>query len=665
LWTCALAATVTTVAAGASPPPADTELAAFFPRPGAVVVTRAAGDFGSDGAPGLAAVLRLTDGAWRLMVLTLDAAGAWALAPGNVKVLDVTGEPKLEVRDVTGDRRPELLVRGPHGLAGFYGLFNLRDGRLVTLLSLLHEAERPPLEIDLGGGAMAVVERGGETGLYPGGPALADEQLTAWCFDGQRFVPMVWQASGQPAADDHLPRLAQLAAAHLWSACLAECRAQQAAADGPATRANVALAGCWLKLAQDQAARLEAEPGAAARLAAGVAWVLAGDYGRAADDLLGAAAEPKALPADWQTPLTRVARVVEVAAPELAHDAGLAVVRGFVALAAGNEAAARTYFKRAAAIDPQRTGLTPWMRVGAPVARLWFLDAEGGLNVIDLAADARPVGERSKRPEWGPARAIAARGRALALVNSDGDALWYSADGRQMRRLLSGEFLWLSPGALAPDGSGLAVDEGSAAVRKLRLVDLPGGRQTGSVVYAGASRWAPDSRRLVLETTHAVTPPLPWEDGGTRDLTIIDRVGQVLRHLASGDATRLWVLEEWPAAGAILATRQTLTISAEGEARVAAQQRYAFDPDTGQRRATTTGTAAERLARAVRRRLPPKSGGELVATGEQGLLVWRAGNDRETTLYAAVGDGPAQDLGSAAGLNRPFVAALGQPEEEP
>jgi len=655
------------VASGAAPLTPD-ELKARFPRPGAAIVARLAGAFGADGKDAEAVAFRLTDGGYRLALFTPISGGGWELAAGNIKTLDVTGDTRLEARDMTGDGRPEIVVRGAHGLGGFYGLYDQRDGHLVTLLTLVHEAERPPLETDVDGdGVTDVVERGGEGRLWPGGPRLAEETVRGWRFDGRQFEPHGWLPTGKAEADRHLARLMRLAAAQLWSAAADEAAEMRRLADGPEARWDAGLVRVASDLTAAQAQRLAAHGGPEDTFAAGLAWVMAGDYGRAAAALLSAAG-PDALPAGWETPTLHLARLVELAGPEQGGVAGLAAVRALVALAADREPAARTALAQAYALDPRLPHAAAWLEVGRPMARLWQLDADGNLGALDLSRSGRLTTEPHSWPEWDRARSVAAplAAHGVAWVTADGEEIWFSPDTRQRRRLLASQYLWLGAGAFSPDGRWLAVDEGTGAVRRLRLLETATGRESGAITYAGGYVWSPDSRRLAVELPRLVTPPLPWADGGTRDIALLGLDGHLSAPLAQGDAQSLWLLDDWLPSGMLLASRRTLRTVPDGQVTVRDSERFRLDAEHGLLPAVDKATRAEEDVAAARRALPvPGLEVRGVAPGQSRLVVWRTARDGESSLYAAVrGASQAHRLGSAPPLERAFLASWGLPEEE-
>jgi len=229
---------------------------------------------------------------------------------------------------------------------------------------------------------------------------------------------------------------------------------------------------------------------------------------------------------------------------------------------------------------------------GLSSQRLYGIGPQQVAWSVDLDPAGRPLGPVLNRPQLGQVRAVAGSPTraAFAYVAASGQRVVYQSEGAP-RTLLTGEFLHLDAAAFSPDGEHLAVDRGTSALRELLVLEVATARLRATLPYAGRFAWSPSSAALVLEVARSVEPQLPWEDGGTRDLSLVDLEGRELRRLAKGDSKTVFGLEGWETPDAVWALQTRYAVHGDDVVEVAAQ-RLMIDPATGRR---TPGAGRSRL----------------------------------------------------------------------
>lgn len=647
----------------------DAALVALFPKPSATVAGRRDGDLDGDGRPETAVLYETAlSGRYRLGLVTYDGQGAPSLPPTGIKTVLVTAAAELAARDLTGDGVPELVLTGGLGAhAVAYQVFAARDGRLVTLLSLSDAAPTERLEADIDGdGRIEIVHPAGNHYLWSYAHRLTDWSLPVYAWDGTHFAELGWRRPTGPGAEP-TERLVRYAAGHLWVLARAAAGEAERAEPGPATAGNRWVVETLAELFADQAAEHGASTEPDAPVTAAVAAVLTGDYQAAADRIL-ALDGPESLPAGWSEPFLAVRPVIAAAfeaLAELHRDPAAQFVRGLAMLAAEDTAAARMSFLRARSTLPRPERLARWVLAGLPGARLYYVGADHLLRRIDLGPDGRLVPPLVELAELGPVRSVAASPlqAAFAYVTDDGRRVMLDQAG-SARLLLRGEYLYLSGTAIAPNGKSLAVDVGTSAVRDLLVVDLATGRQRARIIHAGLYAWSPDGERLAIETPRPTEPPLPWADGGTRDVCLYDLDGIQRGCLGKGDSSAVWGVERWTAAGRLEASltryrRDPLT----GDARPVAVERYVIEPATGRALPLTQRAGGETDRELLQRRLglAAESFEPADHAWHPRYLLYRREAPGGAGLYLLGRDaaGEPQQVGPAPGLSEPLFASWG------
>ncbi len=642
-------------------------VAAALPQAEASVAAQVAAEFEGPGQPGLALLLdtKLPE-RWRLAYLRGRPEQPGRLDTAQLKVPWAQRPARLAARDVNGDGRPELVVTG--GLANqgqAYQVFEVHAARLTTVLQLRTDGEGEWRELDAADtGRKAIVQIAKEQIWLPA-LGLADYRVEPYAYDGRRFVAAGWRLP-QTASAQHAT---QQAIQHLAARLCAPARtaAEEAARLEPSadTHWNLWLATLHAELFLAQQVRLAQPANPEARLAAVAANVLVGDYARAAETLL-AFAGPQELPAGWQVPLRALAAVVGNAfqvAPELQADPRARLVQALVLVANGDAEAGRRVLLRARADSPDPETYSRWLLVGVTGARLVYLGPGERLQQVDLASDGRPTGSTRIVDQLGRLRSVAATavGPAVAYVPEAGNRVVVQGAAGPPRTVLSGEFLYLSPQAFSPDGRHLAIDSGTSTVRKLTIVELADGRALGNVTYAGGFLWAPDGKSLVVEIPVRVDPPLPWADGGSRDLRQIALDGRELARLATGDASSVWAAETWDAPNRLLASVTRYRRGAGQSRRPAAVERYLIDPLT-RKRTVFRGHGrpdADRQALMRKLKLPAEAIEIADLAYHPRFILFRQRTEARTELGVMARDAEATPyvIGPAPPLSQPLAAS--------
>lgn len=663
-WLAALVLAAAAVAA------AEQALVELFPKPPARLVARAAADLDGDGQPETV-VLYDTDlpGRFRLG-LVREVDGQPTLPSALLKPILPEAEPRLVLRDLTGDGTGEVILTGGYGARGSaYQVLDLREGRWSLLLSLTDASPAHPFELDLDGDGQAeIIHVTGNHWLWAYIFRLTDWQLVPYRYTGERYEAAGWREPEAETARPATRELVALARGRLWDRAEVAALTAERASPEAACRWNRRLLQETAELFREQARQHRQNTDPEGRIAAAAALLLAGEFGSAASRLLTFAG-PDDLPLGWQIPWEALKEVVAAAfeaAPDLVGTPAGRVVRGFVLLAAGDRVAARLAFLRARTDWPEPGRLEAWIKVGLPGARLYYLGSGDILQRVELAADGQRLGQPVTYPQLGPLRSVAASPvrAVVALVNAAGDRVSLMASDGKVRELLTGEFFSLAPHAVSPDGRFLVVEQGVAAVRRLLLVDLPTGRVRATVTCAGHYRWAPDARSLAVVVPAPAEPPLPWFDGGTRHISLIGLDGQELRRLALGDATCVWDLEAWhlPDRLDALATRygpDPLT----GEVTEQGVERYVIIPATGQqlRSSSRSLQAADTALLEARLQLPASRFELAWEAGHPRFILYRQQTGPRTELFVLRRDGEATPvrLGPAPPLTDELVASWG------
>lgn len=625
-------------------------LVALFPKPPATVIERIDSDFNGDGRRE-AAVLYDTplEGRYRLGLVTWQGDQP-VLLPHNLKVPAAVSISELAAVDLTGDGLPELRLRGSYGVHGaIYQLYGARTEALVTLVSLTEQAPIEPIERDLDDdGCTEVVRVTGNHYVWSYNHGLTDWQLVPYVWDGQSYQPAGWREPAGEAAQRATAQLQTYARARLWDLALDAGDDAAALEPGPATSWNRWLAEQTAWLFREQQRRHATPPGEpVANLVAAVADVLAGDYTTAAGRLM-AFGGPSGMPLGWEVPFLSVRGAVEAAfeaAPALANTPAAQIVRGVVLLASDQAAVARLAFRRAIAEWPAPEALEPWTVAGYPSQRLYGIGPQGQIWSVDLDPAGRPSAPVVTHAELGLARAVAGSPTraAFAYVSAAGDQVTYYSGGSP-RTLLTGEFLHLDAAAFSPDGDHLAVDRGTSALRELLVIEIGSRRLRATVPYAGRFAWSPASHALVIEVARPVEPPLPWEDGGTRDLSIVDLDGHELQRLAKGEPRLVWGLESWDSPNAVWAIRTQYTRQGDNLVE-SGTQRLMLDPGSGRQ---TPGAGRSRLeteTALVAKRFGFAPGSfEVAAANHPRFILYRRAAGTRADLYLVNRDFSGQPL---------------------
>ena len=642
-------------------------LVALFPKPPATVIERIDSDFDGDGRRETAVLYDTPlDGRYRLGMVTFQG-DVPVLLPQNLKVPTAVSITELAAVDLTGDGHPELRLRGTYGVHGsIYQLYALRHEQLVTELTLTEQAPIEPMERDIDeDGQTEIVRVTGNHYVWSYNHGLTDWQLIPLVWNGQAWIAEGWRTPQSEPAQRATKHLVQLAAARLWDRALETADEAAALEPGPITTWNRWLAEQTAWLFREQQRRHATPPGEpVANLVAAIADILSGDYTTAAGRLM-AFGGPTGMPLGWEVPFLSIRGAVEQAfeaAPDLLSTGAGQIVRGFVLLAADQAAVARLAFRRAVADWPAPEALEPWTAVGFPPQRLYGIGPRQTVWTLDIDPLGRPQGPVQRRPELGQVRALAGSPTRLAFayVPDSGERVIYQPSG-PARTLLTGEFLHLDAAAFSPDGNHLAVDRGTGALRELVILDVVSGAVRATVPYAGRFAWSPSSSSLAIEVARAVEPPLPWEDGGTRDLTIVDLDGHELQRLAQGDTTVVWRLESWDTPTAIWA--EQTRFRRQGEELVeATTQRLMIDPAGGLRTpgAGRSRIETEAVSLARRLKLRPDEFDLATATHPRFILFRKAaGSGADLWLLGRDLTGEPLRLGPVPPLNEALDVSWG------
>jgi len=614
-------------------------LVALFPKPPAAVIERIDSDFNGDGRRETAVLYDTPlDGRYRLGLVTFQGDQP-VLLPHNLKVPAAVSISELAAVDLTGDGLPELRLRGTYGVHGsVYQLYGVRTDTLTTLLSLTEQAPIEPMERDLDNdGCSEVVRVTGNHYVWSYNHGLTDWQLVPYVWDGTCYQPGGWREPVSEAAQQLTAQLKQLSTARLWDLALEAADAAAATEPGPATTWNRWLAEQDAWLFREQQRRHATPPGEpVGTLVAAVADILAGDYTTAAGRLMTFGG-PAGMPLGWEVPFLSIRGAVEAAfeaEPGLAATPAAQVVRGVVLLASDQAAVARLAFRRAMTSWPAPDALEAWIVAGYPSQRLYGIGPQQVGWQIDLDPSGRPLAPVLMHHELGQLRAVAGSPTraAFACVPLSGQQVVYHSTGAP-RTLLTGEFLHLDTAAFSPDGNHLAVDRGTSALRELLVIDIVSGKVTATLPYAGRFAWSPSSAALVLEVARPVEPPLPWEDGGTRDLRVVDLVGKELKVLAKGEPTVVWGLEGWDSPTAVWAIQTRYT--RQGDDLVEASvQRLMIDPTTGLRTVGAGRSRVETETALVARKFGYRPGSfEVAAANHPRFLLYRRTAAASSDLY--------------------------------
>lgn len=649
----------------------DAALEALFPRPPADIAQRVSADLDGDGV-GELGVLYDTVLTPRYRVgVVLFQQGRPVLPNACLKVPLAEVALELAARDVTGNGRTTLVVTG-YGSGGgtVYQLYALEHGVLATVLSLQTSLAEPVWEVDLDDdGNRELVARDGEVRWSAPGGELVEWQLTPYSLTPDGFSSGGWRVPATPAAAELTRRLLAEVAAHRWDRAVETAAEAVRAEPGPAARWNHRLVAEYRRLYDRQALAWRAVTSPDDRFAGAYAAALAGRFSDAGD-LLAPFGGSSLLPAGGLAALGALPPLLAAAAeadPVALASAGAQLLRAAAELGAGRRADAQARLARTVARWPQRAELRRWAGLDEPADRLYYVGADELAYAVDLSRDGRLLGPPQLLAHLGAVRSLAGSPThpAVAYVPAAGRQVLYVVGDGPSRVLLSADFLYLFPRSVSPDGRFVAVDSGTSAVRQLSLVETGTGLLRGGLEYAGRFAWSPDSRQVAVELPRAVEPPLPWADGGTRDVALVELSGQLLKRVAEGNHETVWGLESWPAPSSLYLVRTRLARGpgAFDEARPIELQRFVSDPATGRRLAAGAQSRHESDDGLVLRRLGlPASDYQLADDAEHPrFIVYRRRVGDGAELYLLARDRAAEPLrvGPVPGLEQALVVSWG------
>jgi len=277
---------------------------------------------------------------------------------------------RLELRDLTGDGRPEVLVEGGTGAhSRVFEAFRYAGGKIQRLLQAFDSAPSAVELKDLNGdGRLEVLNPTGDRYVFSYAEGICDFVVEIYEWDGTQFRNETFRdlpAGFQPAEAKQLNDGAlRLAKANLWDEAYARLTRALQLSNDPRLRWNLDSVQRHLELFREQVQRVAGSEGLEPQeraLKLGVAEVLAGHYDRALDawaKLDPASAALKNAPWSGDTLKEKSEAVLSL----FGNHAGAHFVRGLAFFSEGKPGPAAAAFRRALELAPEREFIAAWVK---------------------------------------------------------------------------------------------------------------------------------------------------------------------------------------------------------------------------------------------------------------------------------------------------------------